>query len=306
MGMKIMILYNKKDIPEHLQKYFEPAELGLESTPETYVAKMVAVFNEVRRVLTDDGTCWVNLGDSYARNGGGVECKLKTAHKMGVGQKNTYLAGAMQSIDKVPIGLKEKDLCGIPWRVAFALQSSGWYLRQDIIWHKPNPMPESVKDRCTKAHEYIFLFSKSQKYFCDMDAVKEPTPNDGMPMKTPDGWDVGEGSHGTIHREGRSKGALNTGMINGRNKRSVWIVSTRPFSGAHFAVFPPALIEPCIMAGCPKGGTVIDPFIGSGTTAIVAYKHDRKFIGIDLSQKYLDEIAIPRIEAETRQMKLFN
>jgi len=289
-----------------LRDYGVQGQIGLESTPEEYVEKMVSVFDEVRRVLKDDGTCWVNLGDSYAG-------RLK-----GVGSDGKWCGHDKESIKKqstnkgsldlyIPnwkdIGLKPKDLVGIPWRVAFALQSSGWYLRQDIIWHKPNPMPESVKDRCTKAHEYIFLLSKSQKYFYDTKAIRE---GDTVYIRKASGYheDVGTKPKGG---EYRNKGGLadKDTMTIGRNKRSVWTCTTKPFSGAHFAVFPPNLIEPCILAGCPKNGTVIDPFIGSGTTAIVAYKHDRKFLGIELNQKYLDEITVPRIEAKTRQLKLF-
>ena len=184
--------------------------------------------------------------------------------------------------------LKPKDLCMIPARVAMALQADGWYLRQDIIWHKPNPMPEPVTDRCTKAHEYIFLLSKSVRYYYDAEAVREPTSNDGSPMKTPAGWDTGSGSHGTIHRNGRSKGEPVTGVINGRNLRSVWTVTTQPFKAAHFATFPPKLIEPCVKAGCPEGGIVLDPFGGAGTTGLVAQRLGRNFILIELNTEYAE------------------
>jgi len=273
-------------------------QIGLEETPEAFVEKLVAVFEEVRRVLRDDGTCWVNLGDSYSthpptNNNPGNEQKIG---KTGDESRKTAMS---RTGKQKKGGLPEKNLIGIPWRVAFALQSAGWYLRQDIIWHKPNPMPESVKDRCTKAHEYIFLLSKSQKYFCDMDAVKEDAQNWG----TRDRTNFRGGTTDPKLKHHGLKGSREESQS--RNKRSVWTCSTKPFSGAHFAVFPPDLIEPCIMAGCPKGGTVIDPFMGSGTTAIVSHKHDRKFIGIELNQKYLDEITIPRVSAATAQMKLF-
>jgi DNA modification methylase len=319
-----------------LRDYGEDGQLGLEPTPEQYVENMVKVFDEVGRVLRDDGTLWLNLGDSY--NGSGPSG--------GMGKQYTNV-GSQGTTVKNAIGLKQKDLIGIPWRVAFALQTAGWYLRQDIIWHKPNPMPESVKDRCTKAHEYIFLFSKNQRYYFDNEAIREPVKSTSK-WKTPDGWDTskGDGGHGSYHKNGREKGytgyrpkgpqkgykrpnkkAASVGpMARGkegfnhqfadpervwddgltRNKRSVWTVSTKPFSGAHFATFPPDLILPCILAGCPEGGTVLDPFFGSGTTGIVAYQQDRKFIGIELSEKYLSEIVIPRIKKETEQLKLFS
>jgi DNA modification methylase len=249
---------------------------------------MVKVFDEVRRVLSDDGTLWLNLGDSY--NGSGPSG--------GMGKQYTN-AGSQGTTVKNVIGLKPKDLIGIPWRVAFALQTAGWYLRQDIIWHKPNPMPESVKDRCTKAHEYIFLFSKNQRYYYDNEAIKEPVLSMGKPRKF---RDAKEKAAETMRND---NGRIYT-PLKDRNKRSVWTVSTKPFSGAHFATFPPDLILPCILAGCPEGGTVLDPFFGSGTTGIVAYQQDRKFIGIELSEKYLSEIVIPRIKKETEQLKLFS
>ena len=239
------------------------AQLGAEKTPEAYVENMVMVFREVRRILRDDGTVWLNLGDSYARNGGGVESKMNSIDKMGVGQKATYLAGAMQTINKVPFGLKSKDLVGIPWRVALALQADGWWLRQDIIWHKPNPMPESVEDRCTKAHEYIFLLSKKSHYYYDHEAIKEES----------------------ILRDGK------------KNKRSVWKVNTKGYKGAHFAVYPKNLILPCILAGCPEGGNVLDPFTGSGTTAVVALENNRNFVGTELNPDYI-KLAEKRIARE--------
>ena len=199
-------------------------------------------------------------------------------------------------------GCKPKDLCGIPWMVAFALRADGWYLRQDIIWHKPNPMPESVTDRCTKAHEYIFLMSKSQRYWYDAAAIAEPSIYAGD-VKDYTGNQKNNDTDPVLQAT-RPKNRTIV-VTDTRNRRSVWTVSTTPFPGAHFATFPPKLIEPCILAGCPEGGTVLDPFMGAGTTSIVAYKNKRKFMGIELSQKYLDEITIPRIEAERRQLKLF-
>ena len=272
------------------------AQLGAEKTPEAYVENMVMVFREVRRILRDDGTVWLNLGDSYARNGGGVESKMNSIDKMGVGQKATYLAGAMQTINKVPFGLKSKDLVGIPWRVALALQADGWYLRQDIIWHKPNPMPESVTDRCTKAHEYIFMLSKKAHYYYDHEGIKEDAV--GAPH-SPGNKNV---------TQPKEKGARDPALDPDRvwasdgkkNKRSVWTVTTKPFKGAHFAVYPKKLILPCILAGCPEGGTVFDPFTGSGTTAVVALENRRNFIGTELNPEYI-KIAKARIKEEVPQ-----
>ena len=269
-----------------LRDYGHEGQIGLEETPEEYIKAMVEVFRCVWDVLEDDGTLWLNNGDSYARNGGGVESKMNTVHKMGVGQKATYLAGGMQSINKVPEGLKSKDLIGIPWMLAFALRADGWYLRQDIIWHKPNPMPESVQDRCTKAHEYIFLMSKSPKYYYDADAIREPHKRL---------WDESNG--GNLSGAGHKKnGKIETKIRHpdeypvpnelGANKRSVWTIFTKPYEGAHFAVFPSDLIEPCIMAGAPVSGIVLDPFMGSGTTAQVAQNLGRQYLGCELNSDY--------------------
>lgn len=236
-----------------LRDYGHEGQLGLEKTPDEYVAAMVEVFGCVRDIMADDGTLWLNIGDSYAsyRDGkatpdttrgedlGTLVPKGKARNRMSATFKNT--------------NIKHKDLIGIPWRVAFALQQDGWYLRQDIIWHKPNPMPESVKDRCTKTHEYIFLFSKSERYYFDSDSIKEPTVDNNKET---------------------------------RNRRSVWTVPTKPFKGAHFATFPRDLIEPCILAGAPIGGIVLDPFMGSGTTAEVAYKNNRRYLGCELNETY--------------------
>lgn len=270
-----------------LRDYGIDGQIGVEETPEAYVERMVEVFREVRRVLRDDGTLWLNLGDSYAGSG-------KGAWKVKDRQKEVYIPdpdSPQCRLPKVPSGLKPKDLVGIPWRVAFALQADGWYLRSDIIWHKPNPMPESVKDRPTKAHEYIFLLSKSKKYYYDNDAIREESK--GV-------WNSAKG----FNKDGQSKrniegriGNREDKLQTGRNKRSVWTVSTKPFKGAHFATFPPDLIEPCVLAGCPEGGIVLDPFFGAGTTGLVARRHNRNFIGIELNPQYV-EIAKNRIKGE--------
>ena len=294
-----------------LRDYGNDGQLGLEETPEEYIKAMVEVFRCVWDVLEDDATLWLNIGDSYARNGGGVESKMNTVHKMGVGQKATYLAGGMQSINKVPEGLKSKDLIGIPWMLAFALRADGWYLRQDIIWHKPNPMPESVTDRCTKAHEYIFLMSKSQKYYYDRMAIAEPAAYAEEHARKKTSWgnkkeDAGVKAniekYQVIGEE--NKTTLAGGMA---NKRSVWTVNTKPYKGSHFATYPPKLIEPCILAGCPKGGVVLDPFMGSGTTAFVALLNDRQYLGCELNPEY-EELQQRRIKDAydmTAQQSLF-
>jgi len=264
-----------------LRDYGHEGQIGLEETPEEYIKAMVEVFRCVWDVLEDDGTLWLNIGDSYARNGGGVESKMNTVHKMGVGQKATYLAGGMQSINKVPEGLKSKDLIGIPWMLAFALRADGWYLRQDIIWHKPNPMPESVQDRCTKAHEYIFLMSKSQKYYYDIDSIKE----DAVTAGNVGGSFQGRQGGADHHAQSGGVGSEAKEYVN-KNKRSVWTVNVKPYAGAHFAVFPSDLIEPCILAGAPLGGIVLDPFMGSGTTGQVAQNLGRQYIGCELNIDY--------------------
>ena len=229
-----------------LRDYGEDKQLGMEDTPEEFVNNLVEVFREVKRVLRDDGTVWLNLGDSFLN----------------------------------------KQLGCIPFKVAIALQQDNWILRQDIIWHKPNPMVESVRDRCTKAHEYIFLLSKSPKYYFDNEAIKEDAkfpdgPNTPKSIKAVDGV--------------YSKNLQKIGANPKRNKRSVWTVTTKPFKGAHFATFPMDLIEPCVLAGCPEGGTVLDPFGGSGTTGIVASNHNRKAVLIELNTEYI-EIAKQRIQ----------
>ncbi len=285
-----------------LRDYGVKGQLGLEKTPEEYTARMVEVFREVRRVLKADGTCWLNLGDSYAANGSGQVPQTKAHHGSGFAGPNRAsrarngLTGGTKTIDvslggnRAP-GLKPKDLVGIPWRVAFALQGDGWYLRSDIIWHKPNPMPESVTDRPTKAHEYLFLLSKSAKYYYDADAVREPFADDRMGNPGGGGQYLrtcprpnGTGStSGLAANSNWTRGA----ELGGRNRRSVWTVSTRPYKGAHFATFPPKLIEPCILAGSRKGDVVLDPFSGAGTTGLVAGQHGRRYLGIELNPAYV-------------------
>lgn len=296
-----------------LRDYGVEGQLGLEPTPDEFVAAMVSVFAEVRRVLRDDGTVWLNLGDSYA---GGT--KEKSVGRNDAGRNFTggggNIAGSgnpgKQGTVAVASGLPAKQLIGIPWRVAFALQADGWYLRQDIIWHKPNPMPESVRDRCTKAHEYIFLFSKSPRYYFDADAIKEPAKYGarGSEFHTGKTGDHQLGRASTKPRKSVKRGGFNgkTNELTGReafraitetrNKRSVWTVSTKPYKGAHFATFPPDLIEPCVLAGCPAGGTVLDPFFGAGTTGLVAKAHGRECIGIELNPEYA-ALARERIDA---------
>lgn len=272
-----------------LRDYGVSGQLGLEKTPEEYVAKMVEVFREVRRVLRKDGTCWLNVGDSYANNGVSDSSKVGgfTGDRIRAGKK-----GIMDSRPRtIPLGLKPKDLVGIPWRVAFALQADGWYLRSDIIWHKPNPMPESVTDRPTKSHEYIFLLSKSAKYYFDQEAVREQSIDDESytgrrPRNAPSIY-----FKDPIHCKNAgsvTNGKLSFGQLYPtRNIRSVWTIPTQPYSQAHFATFPPKLIEPCILAGCPENGIVLDPFIGSGTVAQVATLHRRNWIGIELNPEYI-------------------
>lgn len=266
-----------------LRDYGHEGQIGLEQTPEEYIDKMVEVFREVRRVLADDGTLWLNIGDSYAAN----RSYQVPSTKGGKKHSDSQAVGGKGSV--VPDGLKPKDLIGIPWMLAFALRADGWYLRQDIIWHKPNPMPESVQDRCTKAHEYIFLLSKSERYFFDSEAMKEPSsdnPVSAARRNRADFCTVGtKAIQGTgFGQSGMGENAKYKGET--RNRRSVWTVATRPYKGAHFATFPPALIEPCIKAGAPLGGIVLDPFMGSGTTAQVAQHLGRQYLGCELNPAY--------------------
>ena len=270
-----------------LRDYGMAGQIGLEDTPDAFVARLVDVFREVRRVLRDDGTLWLNLGDSYAgggtigRNDTGPEALARRAEKFGTGTGRGSAVGA-SGTRKAVVDLKPKDIIGIPWRVAFALQADGWYLRQDIIWHKPNPMPESVTDRCTKAHEYLFLLSKGPKYFFDADAIKEASAESSAARLAQNV----EAQAGSTRVPGKTNGTMKAVGGDMRNRRSVWTVTTKPFKGAHFATFPPDLIEPCILAGCPVGGTVLDPFGGSGTTAGVAMRNGRNAILCELNPEY--------------------
>jgi len=263
-----------------LRDYGVEGQLGMEKTPQEYVENMVKVFREVRRVLRADGTLWLNLGDSYSGSGKGCMGD-GTPSDRGSAKQGTNRGTTVGLYPKTETGLKPKDLVGIPWRVALALQEDGWYLRQDIIWHKPNPMPESVRDRCTKAHEYIFLLSKSPKYYFDSKVIEEPAKWERWGNQTENKKHQGTAKH----LGGKTLSELP--IRDKKNKRSVWSVATKPFKGAHFATFPPALIEPCILAGCPKDGTVLDPFFGAGTTGLVATQHGRSCIGIELNESYL-------------------
>lgn len=259
-------------------------QIGLEATPDLYVAALVEVFAAVRRVLADDGTLWINLGDSYAVRWG----SRQSEGRAGMGDGSRTRGGA------VPGTLKEKDLVGIPWRVAFALQADGWYLRSDIIWHKPNPMPESVTDRPTKAHEYLFLFAKSARYYYDAAAIAEAAESFGRQHST----GVQPPKVRALRESGAHSGGESDLSINyereTRNRRSVWTVATQPYSGAHFATYPPALIEPCILAGSKPGDLILDPFNGSGTTGEVAIGNQRNYIGIEINPAYV-ELARKRI-----------
>ena len=257
----------------------EQYQLGQEQTPEKFIENLVNVFKQVKNVLTDDGTLWVNLGDSYYNYRPG---KGQTYPKQSVSKTNQDLPESSAKRGTKLEGLKEKDLIGIPWMFAFAMRADGWYLRQDIIWHKPNPMPESVRDRCTKAHEYIFLFSKNKKYFYDNEAIKEPAKD----------WGTRDRTNGKYHNEGTGLQPHSglTKSYEKRNKRSVWSVTKKPYKGAHFATYPAELIEPCILAGSEQGDIVLDPFMGSGTTAAVAKSLGRNYIGCELHEEYGDLI----------------
>ena len=269
-----------------LRDYGSDGQLGLEETPELYVENMVNVFREIKRVLKDDGTCWLNLGDSYYGGGWKGASLNKNSGDIQKAHKGTHCGEQIKHDPKHPI-IKTKDLVGIPWRVALALQADGWYLRQDIIWHKPNPMPESVQDRCTKAHEYIFLLTKSANYFYDADAVREPVAESSIGRLN---QNIDQ-QVGTTRANGGKKSNGNLKAVGdiekGRNKRSVWTITTKPYKEAHFAVFPPELPELCIKAGSKEGDTVLDPFFGSGTTGWVAQRLGRKWIGIELNAKYI-------------------
>jgi DNA modification methylase len=265
-----------------LRDYGNDGQLGLEPTPDEYVANMVAVFREVRRVLADDGTLWLNLGDSYYSTTA-TQGRNEDKSVGNINSVKSLIEQGSRTYRRPDCGLKPKDLVGIPWRVAFALQADGWWLRQDIIWHKPNPMPEGVTDRCTKAHEYLFLLSKSARYFYDAQAVAEPV--------TRNFWNETVGKPYMTAQDGRMDGGKRQGsgpMDGTRNKRSVWTIATKPYSGAHFAVMPADLVEPCVLAGSKTGDTVLDPFTGSGTVGMVALRHGREFVGVELNPDYAD------------------
>jgi len=302
-----------------LRDYGVTGQIGLEKTPEEYIAVMVGVFREVRRVLRDNGTLWLNLGDSYAGSWGNYGGQNRSAGKQRAiisgsrvpnpawDERTKFLPPAAKGFP----GIKPKDLIGIPWRVAFALQADGWYLRSDIIWAKPNPMPESVTDRPTRAHEYIFLLSKSARYFYNGAAIEEPASMASLARRNQDI----EKQHGSLRANGgpykqRGHGRRHDGFNDRwdamekekqcsgtRQKRDVWTVSPQPFPEAHFATFPEKLIEPCILAGCPAGGTVLDPFMGSGTTALVARANQCNAVGLDLNAAYI-KIATKRLSQE--------
>ena len=253
----------------------EDNQIGLEQTPEEYIQQLVEVFREVKNVLTDDGTLWLNIGDSYYNYRPG---KGQSLVKQTVSNTKQDLPDKCARRGNKLDGLKEKDLIGIPWMLAFALRNDGWYLRQDIIWHKPNPMPESVRDRCTKSHEYIFLLSKNKRYYYNNEAIKEPAKD----------WGTRDSTKGKYPTKGTGL-QPHSGLTKSYpkpNKRSVWSITNKPFKGAHFAVFPPDLIEPCIKAGSEEGDTVLDPFMGSGTTAMVAKSLDRFYLGCELHETY--------------------
>jgi DNA modification methylase len=323
-----------------LRDYGVAAQIGLEPTPDAYVAALVAVFRDVRRVLNDNGTCWLNIGDSYASVAGIGRTGVTGLMMGGVDGCRRSLANRQSGARLIPDGYKSKDLIGIPWMVAFALRADGWYLRSDIIWSKPNPMPESVTDRPTKAHEYLFLLTKSERYFYDADAIRERAVKTGTLKHLAGGGGERAGSREGLRRDewmarkrvqepgsqpltesevsghplytntkpytGKAtkdyaKGGAQdpsavkarivekilAGELDGRNRRSVWTIPTQPYAGAHFATMPEALVEPCVLAGCPLGGLVLDPFVGSGTVGAVAERLGRRWVGTDLSYQPL-------------------
>lgn len=273
-----------------LRDYGHDGQIGLEETPDAYVEKLVCVFREVWRVLKDDGVLWLNLGDSYSGNGGRYGDAKSTLQ----GRKQSGTQGASRFVKKG----RAKDLIGIPWRVAFALQADGWYLRQDIIWHKPNPMPESVTDRCTKSHEYVFLLTKNARYFYDHEAIKEPSVGStGGPFS--EKYVEAQLAHGGKSKY-RSRSDYDTSL---RNRRSVWNVATRSYSGAHFATFPPDLVEPMVLAGSRSGDWILDPFAGTATVGQVAVKHGRDFIGLEINPEYIE---LAKKRTESVQVALFS
>lgn len=311
-----------------LRDYGVDGQIGLEETPEKYIERLTEVFMEVHRVLKLNGTLWLNIGDSYW--GGGLRGSELNEHsgKIQKGSKGTHCGEAMPSCKGNMCGYKPKDLIGIPWMLAFSLRNNGWFLRQDIIWEKPNQMPESVKDRCTKSHEYIFLFSKSQKYYFDYESIQEPAVTQGdVGSKKFGGTKYGDNddSHFQTYSgkewKPKTKNCQYDGQVPNsmhirremglpdkvytvRNKRDVWSINVKPCKEAHFATYPQELVSPCILAGSPEGGVVLDPFIGSGTTGIVANKLGRHYVGIELNPEYV-EMAERRIGLEKSQLKLF-
>lgn len=279
-----------------LRDYGQDGQIGLEESVEKYVNTLCDVFDGVYNVLREDGTLWLNLGDSYTGN-----CSRTSTGRAGYGNEREGIF--TRQVD----GLKNKELIGVPWRVAFELQKRGWYLRQDIIWHKPNPLPESVKDRCTKAHEYIFLLTKSDKYYYDYESVLEPADYDGRHDTVHKGSEkYREGSHmnnqnaQSLSTRPRERWKEDADGNKVRNKRSVWTVATQSYKGAHFATFPQDLIVPCILAGCPENGVVLDPFGGAGTTAVVAKQHNRKSVLVELNPEYVE------LQKERLQQQMFN
>lgn len=269
-----------------LRDYGVDGQMGAESTPDAYVDRMAKVFTEVRRVLRNDGTLWLNVGDSYTSGG-------RLGHGVRVGAKQRTNRGATETTAPIrppqPEGLKPKDLIGIPWMLAFALRANGWYLRCDIIWHKPNGMTESVKDRPTKVHEYLFLLSKSPRYHYDYEAIRESSVKGAAGSR----FDIGKTAVHGLNRASTKKRKEREG----RNRRSVWSVATQPYREAHFATFPPKLVEPCVLASCPLNGLVLDPFSGAGTTGLVAVRLGRRYLGIELNSAYC-ELARQRIRSD--------
>lgn len=305
-----------------LRDYGHPEQLGMETTLTEYIFKVVKIFREIKRLLKNDGTLWLNMGDSYATGGRGGGGAFMDKRKTGAWKKQSKATGWKSA----PEGLKHKDLVGIPWRVAFALQADGWYLRKDIIWSKPNALPESVRDRPTTAHEYIFLMSKKSKYYYDVDAIREPVTGNahsrgnGVNPKADKG--VGWGYTGSPGRDKKPRtktskdkwwkvkqnpsfSAAVKDLVDVRNKRSVWTVPTKPFLDAHFSTFPPDLIKPCILAGSAPGDVVLDPFVGSGTTVEVAKEFNRKAIGVELVSKSID-MAVKRLRQEVLSLQVSN
>jgi len=272
------------------------AQLGLERTPEEYVSRLVEVFREVRRVLRQDGTLWLNLGDSYwgGKGENGSSKARATASERGYIQSGGTVQMSKRPQDGKHVTLKPKDIVGIPWRVAFALQADGWWLRSDIIWSKPNPMPESVTDRPTKAHEYLFLLAKEERYYYDAEAISEPVTNSTVERLSQPTLATQAGSDRVPFKTNGPMRAVGTTTT--RNRRSVWTVATQPFKGAHFAVMPEKLVEPCVLAGSCEGDTVLDPFCGSGTVGAVCIRTGRSFVGIDLNSEYI-EMARNRISS---------